>query len=366
MLDQYLIPADYLVKILKNRKYNHIIQDYYAQLKKEDDFDNFINIDSKVDSIEDCNRYWLLDVYKKRKVKNFVKTNFCHDKFCSTCKKAKQANRTYHFVPELEQYDDRLYHMVLTVPNVFSEDLKDTIKKMFKAFRYFIRYLSLRSKVRGINFDYGYQGALRSLEVTFNNKSGLFHPHLHCAVVWDQYPLKNQENINSFSSSYKNSKLIYFSDFEILIQKVWYLIYNSIKVTKSNIDELKLGYSCIIKKFELGDYAELFKYMIKETDDNNKVLTYDVFKVLVYALHKCRQIQGYGCFFGLKVDDENDLSDIDDPELIRRLLMLQEDPVRMAEKLRDLLNDNEYYLVTKKIKFKMLIDDVVKEKDKNA
>lgn len=359
-----MVQPEYIVKLLKNRKYNHIITTYYEQLKNEPDFNNFINIDNKVDTIHDCNRFWLLDVYERNKVKDFIKTNFCKDKFCSTCKKAKQANRTYKFVPELEKYEDNLYHLVLTVPDVFGEDLKKTLSKMFISFQKLIRYLSLRAKLKDVDIDYKFKGAIRSLEITFNNKTELYHPHLHCAVVFEDNPVEKKENINKFSFSNRTDKITKFSDFEILVQKIWYLINNNITVNKSNIDSCNKDqmYSCLINKFGIGDYAEMFKYMIKEVDEEHKVLSYDVFKTLVYVLHRARQIQGYGCFYGIKFNDDE--VDEEDKELIHKLLQLDEKPIRRAEKLSDLFQDHKYVLVTKKVKYKILQDELLNESER--
>lgn len=105
-----------------------------------------------------------------------------------------------------------------------------------------------------------------------------------------------------------------FTDEEILIQRIWYLLNNKIKVTKENIDNIakiapkkyKDGYSCQLDKFQENDFVELFKYMTKSTTEDDKPMCYGHFKTLFYyALHAKRQIQGYGGFYNIKGEDSD-------------------------------------------------------------
>ena len=93
-----------------------------------------------------CNKVWQLDKYENQKIKDFKKTNLCKDKFCSNCKKVKQASRMTKFIPHLDKLAEEfdLYHVVLTVPNVEGHnyfDLKEVIQKMFDSYRKLNHYL---------------------------------------------------------------------------------------------------------------------------------------------------------------------------------------------------------------------------------
>src|SRR3712207_6917428 len=57
---------------------------------------------------------------------------------------------------------------------------------------------------------------------------------------------------------------------------------------RSNIDDLENGFSCIVDKFPEDDFAELFKYMTKDKDEEGNILTYDNFKTLYEALYRVR------------------------------------------------------------------------------
>lgn len=302
-----------------------------------------------------CNKFWELDKYFEQKVKDYQRTNLCKNKFCSNCKKVKQASRMARYIPEFEQYKDNLYHLVLTLPNCPGDNLEYTIKHMAKCFKSLIRYLSGNLRIKGLDFEsWGYKGAVRSLEVTYFTDS--YHPHYHVALVLGDEVLCKKDIINTYSFNYRTSipelKRL-FSVQEILIQKIWYLLINNQKVTKINIDNLDIGYSCMMDKFHEGDYAELFKYLTKEVNENGEVLTYDNFKVLYKSLYRLKQIQGYGCLYQITDDGDLDSMEIEYEELIKGLRK-NENPEKVIETPQDLAKDTEYLLISRKSYFKYL------------
>ncbi|MGL5312676.1 MAG: protein rep [Peptostreptococcaceae bacterium] len=340
------VKKDFISDIIKNNKYNQeVISEYYFKLQQE--FKE-INFQNKIDNLSNCNSWWLLDYYKQQGVKDFKKTNLCKDKFCNNCKKVKQASRLGKYMPMIEQckQDKSLYHLTLTVPNCKGEDLAETIKTMFLSFRRIIRYLSLDKKIKGLDFEqYSYIGAIRSLEVTFKGDS--YHPHLHCIFAFDK-PLNNYKYIeNTYSNSRKNGYRK-FTDFEILIQKIWYLLNNKIKVTKNSIDELELGYSCTIDPIDESSAYEVFKYMTKSTDEDQNILTYENFKTLYFALHRVRQIQGYGCFYNVK-DDDSIIEQVEELyDVYINILKVKENPLQVSQTPEDLMKDNDNLIISRK------------------
>lgn len=345
------IEKNYINEIINHKEYNKVIIGYYKRLQEE----MSMPLGNQIDNISNCNSWWILDHYKQQKVKDFKKTSLCKDKFCNNCKKVKQASRMAKFVPMINELakDKFIYHMVLTVPNCNGANLKETIKdKIFKNFYTLNRYLNINLKIRGLDLsEYGYQGAIRSLEVTFNKDD--YHPHLHCIIALDK-PLDDNKHIkNTYSRSRKNGYRK-FTDFEILIQKIWYLLNNGIKVTKKSIDNLDLGYSCTIDPIDESSLFEVFKYMTKSTDEKKNILTYDNFKTLYFALYRVRQIQGYGCFYNVK-DDDSIINEVDDMyDVIINILKAKEDPLEVFEAPEDLLLDNENIIISRKKIFNYL------------
>lgn len=349
------VEKEVLQDVVKNIEYNKAIIGYYQQFSNDGSiaFSKDL-LAKKGERLDYCNKYWQLDKYEVQKIKDFKKTNLCHDKFCANCKKVVQASRMAKYIPELEKYKDKLFHLTLTVPNCSGQDLNFTYKKMAKCFNMIIRYLDGRLKVKGINFKkFNYQGAVRSLEVTFHGDS--YHPHFHIGIVMDS-KLSSKKIINTYSYNYKNGiaelKRL-FSKEEILIQKIWYLLINGIKVTEKSINELEEGYSCAIEQFNEDDYAELFKYISKGSDEEGNILTYDNFVSLYYGLYRVKQIQGYGCLY--RIDDDIDLEELDKQydEYIQEIAK-KESPLVTYEEPKDLILDSEYTLISRKSFFKYL------------
>lgn len=339
------IQKEHLIDVINNKEYNNTIIKYYERLSKE--YSN-VNFASNIDSIENCNSYWILDHYREQKVKDFKKTNLCKDKFCNNCKKVKQASRLAKFMPIIEETkkDKYLYHLVLTVPNCNGADLKQNIQQIFKSFYNLNRYLNLNLKIKGLDFSqYGYSGAIRSLEVTFKRKE--YHPHLHCIIALDKPLDANNYISNTYSRSKKNGYRK-FTEFEILIQKIWYLLNNNQRVTKKAIEALELGYSCTIDPIDQSSVYEVFKYMTKTNDENNNILTYNNFKDLYFGLFRVRQIQGYGCFYNVK-DDDSIIDQVDDLyDVIISILRAKENPLEVSEAPEDLLLDNDNLIISRK------------------
>lgn len=346
--DNFKVDKDYLLKVHNNNQYNHVILSYYDRLKKEGKMIS----KNKIKSIEECNKYFLIDKYNYNLVKDFKRTNLCKDKFCNNCKKVKQAARMSKYIPELEPYSDNLYHLTLTIPNVSGKDLKKTIKNMSKSFSRLMDYIKGKQVLSFYNFkQLGYLGSIRSLEITFNGDN--YHPHYHCCFAFTNLNLdkiiKNKYSIDHYHK--KEDKL--FSEFEIVVQKIWYLLINNMRVCSDNFNILEDGYSCNCDKFKEGDYKQLFKYMTKETDENKNVLTYENFKVLYDSTFNIKQIQGYGCFYRISdtdLDDEVDKVYTDIIDLLKK----DEVPISMLETPFDLLNDNRYSLISRKKVFQYL------------
>lgn len=341
-LQDVKIDDDFISRVIKNVSYNRLIIDYYTRLYHET---GRAVLGNKVENIKNCNKFWLIDKYEKQKIKDYKKTSLCHDKFCNNCKKVKQASRMARFIPYIKDYQLKgyyLFHMVLTVPSVLGGELggelSGTIKTMNKAFRRLIRYLSGDLMLSGVDiYKWGYMGSIRSLEVTYSNYPTVtYHPHFHVVICFDRFFLGVKHVKNKYSYDYVGNRgLRLFSDEEILIQKIWYLLINGVRVTQKNIDDLDLGYSCIIDPLQDGHYLEIFKYITKFDDG---FMTYDNFKTLYYALYRVRQIQGYGCFYNIKEDDSI-IDEVDELyDWIVQYLQKKEHPLEVVETPKDVFD----------------------------
>lgn len=351
ILNNIQVKEDFLNKIINNNKHNEIILKYYYKLQKEFVDINFL---SNISSLEACNQYWQLDYYVNQKIKDFRKTNLCKDKFCNNCKKVKQASRLSRFMPYIEKIGktNYLYHFVLTLPNCNGAELRETIKHIFKCFRMLIRYFALDKKIKDLDFEkYEYIGAIRSLEITFNKNN--YHPHLHCIFGFQKALSDKKIHKNVYSFSRKNGTRL-FTDIEILIQKIWYLLINKKTVNKKNIDNLDIGYSCTIDRVDKNSCFEVFKYMTKSTNEESKILTYENFKTLYFSLYRVKQIQGYGVFYDVKDDEKIDNRVDEIYNSIIQELQKKEVPKDILETPQELLNDNKNIIISRKKIFKYL------------
>lgn len=352
-LKNITVKKELLDNVLQNIEYNKLMIYHYDRLFKETKEEKLFK---KKDRMNDCNSFWIIDKYEKSKVKDFKKTNLCKDKFCNNCKKVKQASRMGKFIPLLQPYAEDMYQLTLTVPNCSGDELDNVIKKLFKSFARLIEYFKGKEKIKGLDFNYwGYEGAIRSLEVTYKKvKRGRgfryeYHPHLHALIVF-KGDLGERLYENPYSKDYLGKRAVRkFNKEEIIIQKIWRLLNEGKKVTLKSIDSLDRGYSCQLDKFKPEDFIELFKYMTKSTSEDETGMEYIQFKTLYYSLMNKRQIQGYGVFFNIKDDDEVSMEEVEEyyNEILEGLRE-KENPVEIAESPQELVNDEDYTLISRK------------------
>ena len=118
--------------------------------------------------------------------KKLIKANFCRIRLCPMCnwrKSLKMFSQVSRISEELlkEKSATRFLFLTLTVKNVTGEHLSETIDAMNRAFRYLF--------AEGQNFapaavvKKNLLGYLRAMEVTYNSKSGEYHPHLHILLA---------------------------------------------------------------------------------------------------------------------------------------------------------------------------------------
>jgi len=183
---------------------------------------------------------------------------------------------------------------------------------------------------------------------------------LHVMLALSKSVLLKRNTLNDYSTSYRTvcengvrrrrKEVRPFSELEISIQKIWYLLMNGQKVTAQAIRDLPLGYSCTLDRADDDAVVEVFKYAIKSFDDENRHLEFEQFKTLYYGLRGRRLIEGYGAFRGLDcVSGENIDQDI---------VMSQYDSLIEALKLVERPKYNVYKSLSD-VKGEMLYGDTV-------
>ena len=349
-------------KDLQSKVQYNVYQSEYYELMADDYNDETYR--RKAERTLSCSKVWDLNYYVRHGLKQIKSITRCQDAFCYVCQSLKAQRRFQLFSPilkELEQEYD-IFHIVFTVPNVSGQRLNWTLDKMYSRFGRLIAYLKGEKKVKGLDFfQYGYCGAVRSVEITTGKrKNGNdFHPHFHTMFVFSKNP-PNMEKVieNSFSNGKydyvtKKHKVTYFSKFEWLLQRIWCLLMLDIKVTKENIVDIygatdglyKDGFDVKADNAE-GKYHEIFKYAIKGTYKKEKIFTYEDFCYLENALKNRRVYETYGILRDYNFNDTGDISNLKDmsdiifDELLREL-QRREKPILIQSCIEKILEDLE-------------------------
>lgn len=227
--------------------------------------------------------------------------NFCRDRFCPMCQYRLSRKVGLNLAKVIKVLHDTNYHFVfvtLTMPNVKSDDLSDAIKIMFNAWYKFYHLKSVQV---------AFKGYFKSLEVTYNDNTQTYHPHLHILVAVQKS---------------------YFSGHSYLsrdtITEFWRNSLNKCidKYGNENIIALKRDdfYSCDIRRVQDNEQQftnacyELSKYISKSNDIND--ITFESFFKSLSGVHTYSYIGVFKVVFNaLKlneqiIDDEIDNFDI--------------------------------------------------------
>lgn len=340
-IDERVIEREYFQKVKSRVNFNYKIADFYLDMYEELAEDKFLN---KSKLIDGCCKWWDIDFYQLLKVKDIKRVNLCKDKFCLNCQSMIAQKRQQKYEPILDELrkDYEVFHMVVTVPNCEADELFGLLNRMYKKFLFLMRYLSGQRKVKNIDFmKYGYGGAVRGLEVTQNEKTKQFHPHFHAMVLLRKGLKLDYKHVNPYSFDHGILQCK-FSDLEILLQKIWFLLMNDERVTAKAIDELKVGYDIHMSDSE-GHYHECFKYAckgaFKDDDGGGFLYDYQNFRVLYEALHNRHMIQGYGLLYNFD-DEDGDILESEIEEEYEKIISALKDfekPVFRVEGLDEVI-----------------------------
>ena len=283
---------------------------WFSKLLEEEGLQAYSEkMNKRGENLLNCMDVWWWNEYKVNKILDLQKVNRCKNtRFCPNCR----AFELYKFIRNFGRiYSENIrdnyypYLLTLTIPNVRGEELSETITKLYDSFNRFFKAFNQEIgqgkkgyKDRLIYFA----GGLRVLEITYNSENNTFHPHLHCLILSEEYDQELFRKQYQGEYSYKRKSYNMYSDLDLHLQKIWYMCYNKIRLTKKNYDNLTEKYLVDIKELDPKGIYEVIKYTFKDTD----VTSNYVFKNLVIALENRRIRQGFGVLRGLKCEDVED------------------------------------------------------------
>jgi len=121
-------------------------------------------------------------------IQKLSRASFCRERMCPMCqfrksrKIAQDVSKVCHYALQ-ENPTYKFLFLTLTVPNVYGDQLSETITHMFKSWK----RLSERTEIKKI-----LKGFFRALEVTYNPEKETYHPHFHIILyVPSNYFTKN-------------------------------------------------------------------------------------------------------------------------------------------------------------------------------
>ena len=357
--------------IYKKSEKTQLIAEFIEQHMKENphlyDTDNSHR---RAQRVANCGKSWIFDLYQKQGVKVLKRIYLCKNKFCLNCQKQRQLTRLLRFGPELDKAVEThdLYHLTLTSPNCAGYILNSTIKdKIFKACKSLINSMTVTNRNCKAEFrKLGCTGVLRSLEITYDitkrKKNQEYNPHLHCIVALkkdidiegqkDKIHPKFSYDITDGKKEFKR----YFSDIELLLQRVWFLLINGQKVTKHSIGDYRKeqGYSVTLDLVDENSYYEVFKYASKLYDENSNPMAYEQWETLDDVLHGKRTIQGYGSFYGIQIDDSIEEGHHKAKQVVEAILNKIERPVTCFNHINEVKDDMVNKLQYVYLNFKLI------------
>lgn len=127
---------------------------------------------NRANAIRDCADFVLLGNCEHCGKSHVLSASLCRDRICPTCQWRLALRRAGEMVAVLQEIcmDYNLQFITLTQKNCAPADLRDEIEKISQAWH--------RINARNRKNNY-YDGFARVLEITYNKKSHMFHPHLH-------------------------------------------------------------------------------------------------------------------------------------------------------------------------------------------
>lgn len=135
------------------------------------------NGQKKAERLSQCSRWLEFAVHEESGQHKLTKTSSCHVRLCPICQWRRSLNTYRNMARIYNDKDIRKYkHMFLTLTqkNVSGGQLSSELKTLSRNFTKFMR----TKEINDIAVGY-----MRSIEVTRNRNTGMYHPHIHAIIT---------------------------------------------------------------------------------------------------------------------------------------------------------------------------------------
>lgn len=250
-----------------------------------------LGFSGKADKVDLCGAFLHFghNVFPSGKVDpqgHLTNARFCRDRLCPQCSRRRslkifaQLSQVLDSL-QLQPFRYRLLYLTLTIPNCSGADLSSTIDLMMKSWNRLVGYKLFKTSI---------QGYFRTMEITRNSQTGMYHPHFHVILaVFPEY----------FKKDYISHEMWL---------KMWRKATRDDRICQVNIKPLKGGSPEELQKSIL----EVSKYSAKDADYlvSDPDLTDRIVSVLSVALVH-RRFCSYGgilkqIFNDLQFEDAED------------------------------------------------------------
>lgn len=222
----------------------------------------------KASNIDNCATF--IEIQKdKNDIERITRANFCRDRLCSICAWRRQARFLATTEPALRKIDietsgkAQYIFVTLTVKNCPAGELKQNISNILKAWDRLYKRKPFANMALG---------CIRSVEVTYNQLTKEYHPHLHALVL-----VRNEY--------FQKENYISEDKLSALWQHCLNVEYNPI-VNIEAVKQRNAGQSAVVSAS-----LEVMKYSLKTKD---YAVSPEVTETLFYALHGRRLISFSG------------------------------------------------------------------------
>lgn len=253
---------------------------------------NLHNKQQLSDEIKRCGKTLVMAREKETGKMQVIEAYFCKKRMCSLCafrRSLKNYSNIKTIISQPEYKNLQWIFITLTIKSCSAEDLESTIHRLLNAF-------AKMTSNKTTSFRKAFLGWFRALEVTYNEETKEYHPHLHIlACVNDNYFRKDNKNYYSEEKLCNQwQKFLNKAEYEIKENRIIrgghknQLIASYTKKTKKKyepIDYVPICHIEAVRETQEKQIAEVAKYTVKPVDYSDKP---EVLETLTRVLERKR------------------------------------------------------------------------------